>query len=295
MINDKRKIILLIMIIVLVLVFVLLAVTQTKTKIQEKNELNSTVEFSEDDLPENTNQVSKLNISSLAFAAYDVINKLQYSAYSKDVMLGILDQEYLDYYNLNESNIDDAMKKYIGKKYEITNIDYAATYDFSMYILFIHCKSGETFIMKYLEASDKYRLFLDNYIEDYGYDKFVSERLKAMLDELAVQGSRYNKLEIVYNPEEFIQKYYTLIYETYDFDSLYNNVLSNDTKEAYSYEQLKNVYEAEDSFFMNPEVYNVTYLPNENGLRKYTFKDSGIREYTLTEDSYFTFKLDIKF
>ena len=78
-----------------------------------------------------------LKIPSVAFYVYEVINQLPYSALSDEVMLNILDEYYISYYNINEQNIKQYTEEYINKNFIIKSIKYSMKYDDSLYMIFV--------------------------------------------------------------------------------------------------------------------------------------------------------------
>ena len=238
-------------------------------------------------------EIYDFNDPMIAFYAYDVINQLQYNAYSIDVMLAILDEEYISYYNITRENINDYIDQYINKEYVINTITCASTYDNSLYVIFVNCEDNAQFIIKYSATTNKYKLYLDNYLEDYGYDNFINNNLKNILDNSYVQGNKYNYIEPKINDDEYINEYFDML-SKYDFNYIYENIFDDNTKNIYSYDELLNIYNDENSFFKNNNLYSISSVFNDNGFKTYSFTDSLLKKYNIIENKYFDFKISIK-
>lgn len=280
---------LILLIIIILIIFIIISFKdEKKGKIKKETE---GFEYT-DDVVSSTEMVD-LKIPSVAFYVYEVINQLPYSALSDEVMLNILDEYYISYYNINEQNIKQYTEEYINKNFIIKSIKYSMKYDDSLYMIFVECEDDYNFVIKYSPNTNKYKIFLNNFTKEQDYNDFISNKLLDILDNSYVQGNKYNYFEPIYDSEEFIYEYYSII-KKYDFDYLYNNIISEDTRSKYSYDTILSIYNDESSFFKSSEVYSVNMLPKDDGYKVYTFIDSGMVKYTLTENSYFNFNISLE-
>lgn len=236
-----------------------------------------------------SNELYPLQNPGLAFEAYWAINRLSVSSYSKDAMLGILDEEYLNYYGLNESNIESKIEKYKNIKYNIVDIKYA--YYNSTFLCLVETDENKKFIFRYSEYYKGYTIFLDDYIEDVGYETFVNEKITLILKE-EFKGSKYTVLKNISYTDDQILENYAIIFD--NFDDLYNKSLTQKTKDNYSYDSLFEIYNDDYSLFGNKFI-KINFIKelNEYGLFKYQFEDSKGRKYIINEKSYFNFTIDI--
>ena len=288
---NRKKIFFLVILIILISSLIIVLINKIDDDQKGKIEKEEAFEYTED--ISNSNEITELKYPNIAWYIYDVFNQLGNNAYSDKVMLNILDEEYLKYYSLDENNISDITSKYINKKYDIEKIEYAATYDNEMYVCFVTCSSGEKFILKYSSISNKYKIYLDNYLNDVGYENFVNNELLDILDNSYVQGNKYNYVEsIAYEPNTVVLKYYEML-KNYDFEYIYTNFVSDETKSKYSYDKLNLLYSNEESYFNSNVLNSVDYIPTDDGFRIYSYKDSLLNEYKISENGYFNFKIDI--
>ena len=294
--KNKNLIIILIIILLIILFSILFIINRNKNEnndieIEQKENDDTAINMNDGDIIDEPfeNTVYQLQNPGLAFEAYWAINRLKVSAYSEEAMLEILDDEYLNYYNLDNTNILDKMENYKGKEYNITNIEYM--YYNSTYLCILTCDDGKKFVFKYSDYYKGYTILLDDYINDIGYDKFVNEKAEIILNE-EFKGSQYTVLEnIAYTDDEILSNYAMMIY---DFDYVYENIIDDDTKNRYSYEQLYDIYYDDYSLFgANFSKVDFSKSLNENGLFTYTFKDLSENTYVLTENAYFDFSLNI--
>ena len=247
--------------------------------------LDNTSEIEE----EISNDLYPLQNPGLAFEAYWAVNRLSVSAYSKDAMLGILDDEYLNYYGLNESNIASKIEKYKNVKYNIVDIKYA--YYNSTFLCLVETEDQKKFIFRYSEYYKGYTIFLDDYIEDIGYKTFVDEKIILILKE-EFKGSKYTVLKNISYTDDQILENYAVIFD--NFDDLYKKAISKNTKDNYSYDILFEIYNDNYSLFGKDfDKINFKKELNEYGLFKYQFEDTKGRKYIINEKSYFNFSLDI--
>ena len=287
----NRKSIIIIIIVLLLLLATLIITTSISNK--KKGKITKDIEGLEytDDIV-NTNEVFELQNPSLAFTVYNIIKELQYNANSPEVMMAILDQDYIQHYGLDESNVKEHVKEYIGKALMINKITYAEHFQNTFYVFFVECDNNE-FIIKYSATSNKYKIYLDDYVKEYGKDNYIKNDLLNVLNTARVQGNMYNYCEEVIYEDDFIISYYEMLSEK-TFEDIYNNILTEETKAKYSKDELEKIYASEDSFFNNSNVYSLDCLPSENGYKIYTFTDVALNSYTLTENGYFNFTLEIK-
>ena len=290
----KRKLYIYI-IVFLIILLILLAIISIINNINDNQDgkIETEEAYEYPDSMQNSTEIYDLNYPMIAFYAYDVINQLQYNAYSIDVMLAILDEEYISYYNITRENINDYIDQYINKEYVINTITCASTYDNSLYVIFVNCEDNAQFIIKYSATTNKYKLYLDNYLEDYGYDNFINNNLKNILDNSYVQGNKYNYIEPKINDDEYINEYFDML-SKYDFNYIYENIFDDNTKNIYSYDKLLNIYNDENSFFKNNNLYSISSVFNDNGFKTYSFTDSLLKKYNIIENKYFDFKISIK-
>lgn len=297
--SNRKKVYLLVAIIVLILLLIILLTILYKKNIDPNRDYdyidNNDNSNSVDDgtiLPkgEFNGEIIKLQNPGLAFEAYWAIQRLNVSSYSEEAMLEILDDEYLNYYNLNQSNIGEKIRPYKDKLYNIVNMEYA--YYGPNYLCIITCDDGKKFLFRYSFNESAYSIFLDDYIEDVGYDEFVSSKLELILKE-EFKANDYTIGEgIVYTDDKILENYKFLME---DFENVYNNILDEETKSKYSYDELKAIFDDEYSLFGDKfSKIELTKTVNENQLFTYSFRDVNGRNYTLTEINYFNFKVTIK-
>lgn len=292
--NKKSKIYLLIAIFSIILVIILTLTLALKNKV----DLDKDYDHIEDDLndedlistEEYKGEIIKVKNPGLAFEAYWAIKRLKVSSYSSEAMLSILDPEYLRYYQLNENNIKQKIDNYKGKEYTVVDMKYS--YFNSTYLCFLTCEDGKMFLFKYSDNATGYTIFLDDYIEDIGYDNFIANKMELVMKE-EIKSNEYTSIEgMVYDDDKLLENYKLIIK---NFDNLYTNILDQDTKNRYSEDELRNIYNNEYSFFGSKfSDISLTKALNDNELFTYTFKDVEGRTYTITELSYFKFTLNIK-
>lgn len=295
--NNFKKF-LLVMIILIIVGFIVFFIISNVAK--QKEEETKNIEFNDENIYYNQNDVddqsvmptefSHINNIDLAIEAYYAIKRIGVSAYSKDSMLGMLDDIYISYYNLNDENIEEKISKYKKAEYNIVDIE-CARYD-SIFLCVLTTNNDEKFIYKYDELCKTYTIFLDDYISDIGYENITAENIATMINEIP-KGSKYTVIDKIAHTNNEIIKFYAFYCE--DFDNLYNKYISAETKEQYSYDQLKNLYNNEYSMFGGDNFNAINYevKVNEFGLNDYNFKDSNGYRYTISEKSYFDFTIKI--
>lgn len=293
--NKKSKIYLLVAIFSAIILLILIL----SLALKDRTSSNIDYDHVEDDINEGNLIVSedefkadvlKVKNPGLAFEAYWAIKRLKVSSYSTDAMLNVLDPEYLRYYGLNETNIKEKIDQYKGKEYTVVDMKYA--YYNSMYLCFLTCDDGKMFLFKYSDNVSGYTIFLDDYIRDIGYDNFIASKLESVIKE-EFEANDYTTIDgMVYDDDKLLENYKLIIG---NFDNLYANILEQDTKNRYSQDELRNIYNNQYSFFGNQFTkIGLSKAQNENELFTYTFKDVDGRTYTLKEISYFKFTLSIE-
>ena len=238
------------------------------------------------------NDASFLNVYNTLEYVNNFLMNPSFNDNRKEIMIDILDSDYKDYYNLKKGNVIEHVKPYIGKQFIIENVKEAQTLgSYSTFLITALCENEEKYlIMRVDYATLSFSLFLPDYVEEYGIENYIENIL--MKNE-SIKNNNYNKFEMkTYTTQNKLQ-IYSEIMSKYDFEFIYANFIGDDTKNNYSKDEIKKLYENEDSFFKRSAFVDLKEYNSEDYTEyKYTFKDRKMNEYTIIDKGSMDIKLD---
>lgn len=287
----KKKILIIAIIIVILLIFVIYFVCN---KLSEKYSYNVVSDISD------INEAYDVKTCTKKFYNYCK----DYLTSNPSIIYGLLDEEYIKYYDLTKNNF----KKYIDvsnsdsiqieEVYKIQERNNIGMYIVKSKLLLKNSDIMNDFniILKIDKKNNTYSIFLNNYIEDKGYSKLsigdkVNIKLKGIMEDSDLN-NKYdpsNNKKITDNVEDIFGDYtymcifyekeaYTLIdneikekYSTYDIFDKYitDNIIDLVTMDLYSYSDVQ-----KDNF--------IEYKCTSTTGQVFTFKVKSYITYTVT-------------
>lgn len=288
---SKRSLIL-IGIFILVIIIIIMIVNYYKNLPPKSigSDIDKSEEIFDTDFRELENIDLYFSVYDTFYNVIDIINSSDNEKNEK--VLELLDEDYIDYYNLNKNNVIDKVKEYMDKKFIIKNILSARTSgNFTSYLITaINDEVDCNFIVRVDFSTLSYSIILPNFINDYGYENFVTNNLKV---EKSIKSNNNNKFNyLVLTNEEILEKYSNVL-NYFEFEYVYENFIGENTKNNYSKEEIEDLFNNENSYF-NRAAFVDLVVTNSSDYDEttYEFKDRKMNEYKITESGNLNLKID---
>lgn len=234
-----------------------------------------------------------------AFSIFDVFQLMnEYLNMSNDdnknkILYSILDNVYIDYYNVKKNNACEILNEYLNKSFVIKSMKVARiSGNYSVFLVdSILGEQNYQFIVKLYPGNMNFSIIFPNYVEEYGLENYISNDLTT--DNNTIQDTEYNKyLYKSYTDEEIVKKYSEIL-STLNFDYIYKNYIGETTKANYTFDEIKDFYDSEDFYFKRPAIINLESKANDDyTLYTYMFKDRKMNEYTIAQKNVWDFTID---
>lgn len=286
----KKRIFIFLTIIIAIMIILLIVFLNNrfeKNKIISKEEA---YEFPDEEEVKNSNEIYNYFNRGIYIEIYNILKALSSNIYSSDVMMNILDEEYIDYYKIDKNNIIQKIDAYKNERFNLKNVEYAENLYGDMYIFIVTLEDDQQIIIKYSSESNKYKIFLPDYIKDIGKDAFINEKILKLFDGY-VQGNQFNIGNgLSYTDKTALENYFDIFYDL-GFDYVYNNFMSKETKEMYTYSELNDFYFNLLDIFYDSEPIDLTTSKDDNNYTTYSFKDTKHNEYIIHEEGWNKFEI----
>ena len=254
-------------------------------------------EYKEEDIKNKiTNDVYDVENRTFFYFFYDVVEQINDYCKSdnfQNELYSILNEDYLSYYNITKDNINESLKEFKNNTYIFEDLKYCLSYKPDTYVFLVYCQNDKKLIIKYTLLDSTYSVFLDNYVEDYGLQKFIDDKVVSMLQVNHGNPNDYNVMRMkMYPAKDIVEEYADMLLEM-DFNTIYEKYIGQTTKDKYSYDEIYSFINT-DAYFFKKHVY-VTFKEkkvNDKMAYRYTFKDAHENDFTVNENKPYEFTFD---
>lgn len=289
----KKKILIIAIIIVILLIFVIYFVCN---KSSEKYTYNVVSDISD------INEAYDVKTCTKKFYNYCK----DYLTSNPSIIYGLLDEEYIKYYDLTKNNF----KKYIDvsnsdsiqieEVYKIQERNNVGMYIVKSKLLLKNSDIMNDFniILKIDKKNNTYSIFLNNYIEDKGYSKLsigdkVNIKLKGIMEDSDLN-NKYdpsNNKKITDNVEDIFGDYtYMCIF----YEKEAYNLIDNEIKEKYSTYDIFDKYITDNIIdLVTMDLYSYSDVQQDNFIEYKCTSTTG-QVFTFKVKSYITYSVTIE-